>query len=97
MFLAQNDRLLGQSYEILMLFRGYVSMVSEFLRRFVRRSSPITMFIVIVVMLMLCVLVVDNFGRMTLLNFYPESGSVQYQRDDSDDEELELEVGAYQL
>jgi len=40
-------------------------------------------------------LVVDNFRR--LFDLYPESGSVQYQRDDGDDEELELEVSAYQL
>lgn len=75
-----------------------MSAVSEFLRRLVRRSSPITMvvIVVIVVMLMLCMFVVDNLGGV-LLDFYPESGGVQYQRDDGDDEELELEMSAYQL
>lgn len=97
MFLAQDDRLLGQIYAILMSVRGYVGMISELLRRLVRRSSPITVIVVVVVMLMLCMLVVDNLGWVVLLDLYPEPGGVQHQRDDSDDEELELEVGAYQL
>lgn len=97
-FLAQNDRLLDRIYAILMSVLGYVSRVNELLRVLVRRSSPITVIviIVIIVMLVLCMLVVDNLGR-ALLDLYPEPGGVQYQRDDGDDEELELEVGAYQL
>ena len=70
-----------------MSVRGYVSTVREFLRRLVRRSSPVAVIVVIVMMLMLRVLVVDNLGRMALLDLDPEPGGVQYQRDDGDDEE----------
>lgn len=78
---------------------GRVGRVSKVLRRIVGGSSPVAtiVLIVIVVMLMLSVLVVDNLGRVGLLQVYPEPGSVDEQAEDGDREEFQLEVGGDQL
>lgn len=69
--------------------------ISEILsRRIVGGSSPVTrvVIVVIVMVLMLSVFVIDDLRRMRFFQIHPKLDNVEDQGDDSDEEELELEV-----
>lgn len=60
--------------------------------RFVDRSSPVSMFVfVVIMMLMLSMFVVNDLrGMMTLFQIQPKTGNVDYQTDDGNEEKFDL-------
>lgn len=73
--------------------------VSKILRIVVGGSTPgsVLVFVVIVMMLMLSVFVINHLGRVSIFQIQPKPCSVDQQAEDRDTEELQLQVGGDEL